>query len=266
MDDEDMEDNNKMEHQIQNNVNLGDEWIQFGYGDEQEPKPDREISMEFQEYIPRNQRLISIVVDTNVLLNNLHEVDNIILNKWREYLIYVPRKVLEELDRKKVAGSEDIRRKARYAHTILYEAHVAHKNLRRIIFQNDNEAQVAYKMIPPTKKADDLIVATCVKLKSEGKKVLLFTNDKNMRCVAAGFKIDPYPFITQEIVENTRKKMKRRWENNDLFKKILETDGIKRKKINAILNEDDSDTHCEKWLVFYKSYFKNLFLNLRNVK
>ena len=106
MDDEDMEDNNKMEHQIHNNVNLGDEWNQPGYDNEPEPQPNKEEFWGFQdvqEFIPRSQRLTNIVVDTNVLLNmnNLQEVENIILNKWQDYIIYVPRQVLNELDKKK---------------------------------------------------------------------------------------------------------------------------------------------------------------------
>ena len=150
----------------------------------------------------RNQNLIHIVVvDTNVCLHDMREICNIILNKWQRYIIYVPRKVVEELDRKKNFGSEEIRRKARYANKILYDISIAYMNLRRIQFQNINEAEEAYKLIPPTEKADDRIVATCFKLKSEGKSVLLFSYDYNMNQVARGFAIGHYPLVTEEMMD-----------------------------------------------------------------
>ena len=202
----------------------------------------------------RNQNLTNIVVvDTNVCLHHIREIYHIIVNEWQSYSIYVPRKVIEELDLKKNLGSEEEKKKARFANRILYEISIAYMNLRRIQFQNITEAEKAYKLIPPTKKADDLIVATCFKLKLEGKSVLLFSYDFNMQIGANGFGIGHYPEITQEKMDIMKKILKRRFENVEtyngelnLIKKILNADPIKRRKIIAILDEDS----CEKWFVF----------------
>jgi len=129
-----------------------------------------------------------IVVDTNVLLSNIDFINDIKGKMFKDIgkgIIYIPYIVLCELDKLKVPD-DNVARLARRAITFI-DGCFAKKD-PHVIGQSAVES--ARRQMIPVECGDDQILNSCLLIKETTKKLILLTNDKNLRNKAFVNKIE----------------------------------------------------------------------------
>ena len=142
-------------------------------------------------------KAIYVVCDTNVWIKKLLVITSILHDpQMVNYIIYVPHRVGEELDKKKNDGDPDTCENARKAINVLNK--LLKLNDGRTIQQTSCQNRTA-KLNYCCKKADDEILAACLRLRSEGKKVEICTLDKQLESNALANELPPHPPITPKM-------------------------------------------------------------------
>ena len=131
------------------------------------------------------------VLDTNVLL-----FDPLAINKFKKNVVYIPLICIEELDRFKKDQNEN-GRNARYFSRLVDELRQKGSLAKGVELENGGTLIIGLdsKIIPENSggldlnTSDNLILAAALKLKEEGKRVILLSKDINLRLKADVFGI-----------------------------------------------------------------------------
>ena len=117
-----------------------------------------------------NETVLYVIFDTNIWLHRLNEIKKVLNDPSQNQKVYVPRKIVDELDRLK--GNRRNKK-------LFYQARKASKLLEtqreKFIFQN-MEMYVESLIVPPS-NFDDVILLACKQLAKQGKYVLLCSAD-----------------------------------------------------------------------------------------
>ena len=146
---------------------------------------------------PKTNTPVYVVFDTNIWMHNPTRIDELLNDTTKlNYRIYIPDAVGIELDTKKRHGAQITKDHAKNA-ILARNRYVKFTN--RVTQQSDGEAREVKRIYKcRTDDRDHEILCTCLALISEGKEIMLCTNDLNFESNAIANHIPIYPPISDE--------------------------------------------------------------------
>ena len=145
--------------------------------------PNDEIIQQEQEY----QRKTYVIMDTNILLQRLGHVDDLIRDRrfLRSHILFITTKVLKELERLQQCRHENLSRLAR--ETLAYlDATTEEWHGIRIISQHNDDFEIANRAFPTRRLADNQIIKSALMLQERGILTKMWTQDRGMKIQCRG--------------------------------------------------------------------------------